>query len=73
MITYQAQYVNFKSQLFETINYPNTVLPSGYTQDQLRTIVDLARRQRDYYLILDFFWYILQLVDAHVDAHPERV
>jgi len=66
---YQTQYILYKDQLFFTINYPTRTLYSGLTQDQLRTVVDLARRQRDYFLIINFFWYILQMVDAHVDAH----
>ena len=43
--------------------------PSGYTEDQLRTLIDRSRRERDFFLILNGFWYILQMVDAHVDAH----
>jgi hypothetical protein len=65
----QQQYTSFKDQLFDTINEPWKPTSSGYSQEQLRTLVDEARRQRDYYLILNFFWYILQMVDAHVDAH----
>ena len=42
---------------------------SGFTTDQLRKIVDFARRNRDYFVILTGFMYILQMVDAHVDAH----
>ena len=42
---------------------------SGFTEAQLRDIIDNYRRQRDFFIILDGFLYILQLVDAHVDAH----
>lgn len=61
----------YKGQLFYNLNNPNiTYNPiSGGTTAQLRTIVDQARRQRDYFTILTGIFYILQMVDAHVDAH----
>jgi hypothetical protein len=68
-VFYQGIYTKYKGELFQTINYPNVPLASGLQLPQLRTIVDEARRQRDYFLIINFFWYILQMVDAHVDAH----
>ncbi|MBL7877159.1 MAG: hypothetical protein JNL53_15945, partial [Cyclobacteriaceae bacterium] len=37
--------------------------------DQLRTLIDKARRERDFFIILTGMFYILQIVDAHVDAH----
>lgn len=42
---------------------------SGYTTDQLRRIVDKSRRERDFQLILLGGMYLLQIIDAHVDAH----
>ena len=42
---------------------------SGFTEAQLRDIIDNYRRQRDFFIVLDGFLYILQIVDAHVDAH----
>jgi hypothetical protein len=39
------------------------------TTSQLRTIVDKARRERDFMVILMGGMYLLQMVDAHVDAH----
>ncbi len=39
------------------------------TETQLRTRIDQAQRQRDYFLIFTGFLYLLQMVDAHVDAH----
>jgi len=72
VITYNQYYQTAKSQLFGTLAVP-AIPPSdiytGYTQEQLRSIVDTYRRQRDYFLIIGIFWYILQMVDAHVDAH----
>ena len=66
---YQKAYVKYKDELFITINDPHAVPPSGASQDQLRSIVDQARRQRDFYMVLSGLMYILQMVDAHVDAH----
>ena len=39
------------------------------TTNQLRTIVDKARRERDFMIILMGGMYILQMIDAHVDSH----
>ena len=64
---YQTAYVKYKNELFITINGARA--PSGFGQDQLRAIVDQARRQRDFFLVLSGLMYILQMVDAHVDAH----
>jgi hypothetical protein len=44
---------------------PNTKI----TTDNLRRIVDRARRERDFYVILMGGMYLLQVIDAHVDAH----
>lgn len=40
-----------------------------YTTANYRRIVDLYKRQRDFFLILMGGMYLLQMVDAHVDAH----
>jgi Family of unknown function (DUF5683) len=66
---YQEQHVRFRKDLFELINDPAAINPKGFTQDQLRSLIDKARRERDYFLVLTGLWYILQMVDAHVDAH----
>lgn len=39
------------------------------SETQLRTLIDQAQRQRDYFLIFTGFLYLLQMVDAHVDSH----
>ena len=64
---YQKAYVKYKGELFITIN--GGTPPSGLGTDQLRSIVDQARRQRDFFLVLNGLMYMLQMVDAHVDAH----
>ena len=68
---YNDAEVKYKDQLFYLLNNPNVLLYPGTSNDQatLRRVVDQARRQRDYFAILTGFMYILQMVDAHVDAH----
>lgn len=71
---YQDGYRLYRRELFfnlengragDTQLNPNT----GYTTAQLRTIVDRYRRERDFMIIVMMGVYILQMVDAHVDAH----
>jgi len=68
---YSDAEVKYSGQLFYLINNPGTaaVQKIGRDDKQLRAIVDQARRQRDYFAIFTGFFYILQMVDAHVDAH----
>jgi len=70
---YQDNYLRFKEELFGLINDPNSngasLSPSLLTEEQLRTLVDRTRRERDFLIILTGFFYILQMVDAHVDSH----
>lgn len=40
-----------------------------YTEDNLRNRVNKFRRERDYWIILGSVWYLLQIADAHIDAH----
>jgi len=65
--------LHYKNALFEMINDPNVQVYPGITnataEPELRSRIDYARRQRDYFMILTGFFYILQMVDAHVDAH----
>lgn len=73
---YQSTYKKYKVQLFYNLDNgyegdtdvaPND--PSQYTTLQLRNIVDKSRRERDFWVIMMGAMYILQIVDAHVDAH----
>jgi len=70
---YQQGYKKYKLQLFDNIEQnlgENGVNPeSGLTTSYLRTIVDRYRRERDFMIVLMGAIYILQMVDAHVDAH----
>ncbi|MDL5044478.1 DUF5683 domain-containing protein [Oscillatoria amoena NRMC-F 0135] len=71
---YQEGYRLYRKELFYNLDNnlsqdtqinPNT----GFTTAQLRTIVDRFRRERDFMIIIMMGVYILQMVDAHVDAH----
>lgn len=71
---YQSGYRKYKNQLFDNLNTDpsdesllNT--QSKFTTSQLRTIVNRYRRERDFMIILMAGMYLLQIVDAHVDAH----
>ncbi len=72
---YNDSETRYRNLLFTAINQPSTSISpvNGLTNTQLitqlRPIVEQARRQRDYFTIFTGLFYILQLVDAHVDAH----
>jgi hypothetical protein len=70
---YDQVQANYKNKLFDIINYPDIPAYPGITnaaaEPELRSRIDYARRQRDYFMILTGLFYILQMVDAHVDAH----
>jgi hypothetical protein len=69
---YQNSYLSYREDFYVLINDPNnpTLSPEyGLTEDQLRNVINRARRERDFFLILSGFWYMFQMVDAHVDAH----
>lgn len=60
----------YRNELFGVLNDGGTGLsPSGLNADQLRRAIDISRRQRDFFILMSGVWYILQMVDAHVDAH----
>lgn len=68
---YQKGYTKYKAELFDMLEVddPNAISVSGYTEEQLRNIVNKYRRERDFFIILMAGMYLLQMVDAHVDAH----
>jgi hypothetical protein len=73
---YQGNYRTYKAHLFYNLDNGyeddddiNLEDQTGYTTGQLRTIVDKSRRERDFWVIMMGAMYILQMVDAHVDAH----
>jgi hypothetical protein len=48
---------------------PKQLAERNFTKQQLEDLTNSNRRQRDYFVIIAGFMYILQMVDAHVDAH----
>lgn len=48
---------------------PKQLATSNFTKQQLEDLANNSRRNRDYFVIITGFIYILQMVDAHVDAH----
>lgn len=69
---YQKGYREFKGGLFDLLESGASEIEiRGYTlgEPQLRRIVDQYRRERDFFIILTAGMYLLQMVDAHVDAH----
>ncbi len=71
---YNDYYNKYKVHLFYNLEHnlraETQVNPAtNLTTAQLRRIVDRTRRQRDFYVILMGGMYLLQIIDAHVDAH----
>jgi hypothetical protein len=58
-------YDNLEAGLGENERHPEIL----FTTTQIRTAVDKTRRERDLMIILLGGMYLLQMVDAHVDAH----
>lgn len=66
---YQNLYQDYKRQLFYILENDTDKSQEGYTEDQLRPAIEQARHERDFMIILMAGMYILQIIDAHVDAH----
>ncbi|HEY4652877.1 MAG TPA: DUF5683 domain-containing protein [Cyclobacteriaceae bacterium] len=66
---YQELYKDYKNQLFYILENDTDTSLEGFTEDQLRPAIDQARHERDFMIILMAGMYILQIIDAHVDAH----
>ena len=64
---YQKNYVEFRDDLYTLLATGKST--NNLSESTLRFVIDKTRRQRDYYIILSGIWYLLQIVDAHVDAH----
>lgn len=48
---------------------PNTVNTSNFSTEQLSAIAESLRRDRDFSIVLFGVLYMLNIVDAHIDAH----
>lgn len=69
-INYNTQYLFFRDALFlEVDGDPGTINGTGLNESQIRRRVDFFRRNRDFFIILTGALYLLNILDAHVDAH----
>lgn len=71
---YQEGFIKYKKELYFNLENGYTedtdIRPDDvYTTANYRRIVDLYKRQRDFMMILLGGMYLIQMVDAHVDAH----
>ena len=71
---YNDIYVEYRGHIFYNLERglgaPNDInVATGFTMAQLRRIADKSRRERDFTIILMGGVYLLQMIDAHVDAH----
>ena len=74
---YSRQYSEYRSVVFQAIEEglgdneidPDPPLNMRTTLRGYRIAVDKARRERDFFIIIMGLVYVLQIVDAHVDAH----
>lgn len=67
---YHGYYTTFRSDLLSELDdNPLTINTSGYSETQLRRIVEISRRERDYFIILTGVYYLLQIAEAHIEAH----
>jgi len=67
---YQERYEQYRNELLENLStntFPSQ--PSNLTEATLRRAVDFYRRKRDFTIVLLGIGYLMQIVDAHVDAH----
>ncbi|MBL7856414.1 MAG: hypothetical protein JNM57_01900 [Cyclobacteriaceae bacterium] len=70
---YQDGYKEYKVYLYDNIENnlgESDLNPDvGYSTSQLRSIVNSYKRQRDFWMLMMGGMYLLQIIDAHVDAH----
>ena len=71
---YQDGYTTYKAKLYYNLENglegDNDIAPGdSYTTANYRRIVDQYKRERDFMIILMGGVYLLQMIDAHVDAH----
>ena len=71
---YQDGYTTYKAKLYFNLENgyeaDDDIYPGDdYTTSNYRKIVDQYKRERDFMIILMGGVYLLQIIDAHVDAH----
>ncbi len=63
------QYNTFRADLFALLDSGEDLSPRGLNEQQLRSLVDDSRRERDFYMIMTGVFYLLQIAEAHIAAH----
>jgi hypothetical protein len=71
---YDGLYDDYKANLYYNLEngyeQDNDIRPDDvYTTKNYRVAADNARRQRDFWVVMMGGMYLLQMIDAHVDAH----
>lgn len=66
---YDDRYKTFRKDLFTLIEEGGSTTPLGLSEAQVRSLVDKSRRERDFYMIMTGVLYLLQIAEAHIDAH----
>jgi hypothetical protein len=64
---YNDNYRESREELFIVLN--GGVSASRRSEAELRNRVDTYRRERDLFIVFTGLFYMLQIIDAHVDAH----
>ncbi|MEM7108121.1 MAG: DUF5683 domain-containing protein [Bacteroidota bacterium] len=63
------EYNGFRADLFNLLENNLTNSPEGLSEEQLRSLIDDTRRERDFYMIMTGVFYLLQIAEAHIAAH----
>ena len=66
---YDDRYKTFRKDLFTLLEEGGNTTPLGLSEDQVRSLIDKSRRERDFYMIMTGVLYLLQVAEAHIDAH----
>lgn len=66
---YNEEYTFAKDELFGRLNNPDYTPRINITEDQLRRRVEVFNRERDYMMVITAIFYLLQIMDAHIDSH----
>jgi hypothetical protein len=66
---YNDLYKQYRADIFGFLEDPNYTSSTGANLDQSRTLADNARRDRDFWIAITGVFYLLQIADAHIDAH----
>jgi len=73
IMTNNTEYQNYKEAYIYVVNgetYPiDNPYVDKYTPDQLQQGMDFYRRNRDLSIIVTSLWYVLNILEAYVDAH----